>query len=208
MNNTNNDLFDKIEGAIDYQNRENALQESKDSKSLEIGFQDELTFRIQLQEKWNKAARFEKVKKEISALRMTSQSLNPRKRFVFFAIVASLLFVLSISVYNYLNSGIGRKLEIDQSEIKSEVSFYDSHYRQISPVNGQLLGDSSILFEWETSLAVKTALVISNVQNGEELIFHPLNSGEKNYRLSKSLGKGNYSWRLLGYRGEVVFIIK
>jgi hypothetical protein len=57
-------------------------------------------------------------------------------------------------------------------------------------------------------LAVKTSLVISNVDTGENLIFHPLNSGEKNYRFKKSLRKGKYSWRLEGFRGEMTFIIK
>jgi hypothetical protein len=208
MNNTNKDLFDKIEGAIDDQNKENALQESKDSIPLEIGFQDELAFRIQVQEKWNKAARFEKVRKDIKELRLKNQSSNSRKLFVFYAAAACLLFMLSISFYNYFISGTGRLLEIDQSEIKSAVTFYDSQYRQISPVNGQFLEDGSILFEWETSLAVKTSLVISNVETGENLIFQPLNSEEKNYRLKKALRKGKYSWRLEGYRGEMIFIIK
>jgi hypothetical protein len=207
MNNTNNDLFDKIEEAIDAQNNENDSQGSKDSMPVEIDFQDEMTFRIQLQEKWNKAARFEKVRNEIRALRMKSPSSNPKKRFVFYAVAASLLFVLSISVYNYFNSGIGRKLEIDQSEIKSAVTFYDPQYRQISPVNGQFLEEGSILFEWETSLAVKTSLVVSNAETGEKLIFHTLNSDEKNYRLNKSLGKGKYFWRLEGYTGEITFVI-
>jgi hypothetical protein len=207
MNNTNNDLFDKIEGAIDDQNNENALQESEDSKPLEISFQDELTFRIQLQEKWNKAARFEKVRNETRTLGVKSKE-SYQSNFLLYVAAACLLFMLSISGYNYFSSETGRTLEIDQSEIKSAVTFFDSQYRQISPVNGQILGDGSILFEWETSLAVKTSLVISNVDTGENLIFHPLNSGEKNYRFKKSLRKGKYSWRLEGFRGEMTFIIK
>jgi hypothetical protein len=207
MNNPNNELFNKIEESIDTQNKDNTLKESSVSMPLEIGFQDQLAFRIQLQEKWNKAARFEKVRKDINELRLKNRSSNSRKLFVFYAAAACLLFMLSISFYNYFTSGTGRLLEIDKSEIKSAVTFYDPQYRQISPVNGQFLEEGSILFEWETSLAVKTSLVVSNAETGEKLIFHTLNSDEKNYRLNKSLGKGKYSWRLEGYTGEITFVI-
>lgn len=88
------------------------------------------------------------------------------------------------------------------------MTFYDSRYKQISPVNGQFISESSILFEWETSLAVKTTLVISNTETGDPVLFQPLNSEVKNFRLTEKLEKGRYTWRLDGFKGEMIFIIK
>jgi len=209
MQNHKEDLFDKIEAVIDIQNDSNSTQQAKSSFSKgETQFEEEMAFRLQLQRNWNKAARYGKLKNNIKQISMNNKPSNRKLRFLSVAVAASLLFMLSIPAYNYFTNKGGKELQIDQSAIKSSLTFYDSRYKQISPVNGQFIGESSILFEWETSLAVKTTLVISNTETGDPVLFQSLNSEVKNFRLTEKLDKGRYTWRLDGFKGEMIFIIK
>jgi hypothetical protein len=66
MQNHKEDLFDKIEAVIDIQNDSNSSQQAKSSFSKgETQFEEEMAFRLQLQSKWNKAARYGKLKNNI-----------------------------------------------------------------------------------------------------------------------------------------------
>ena len=200
MNNDKNSSFDSVENHIDGYLENN--------HPFDAQFQKELDFRNKLQSDWNKAKKFEQIKNQVKTIHMQQKAPKQTLRYFSYAAAACLVILLAIPGYQYFNKENAKTLEINESEIKSSVTFFDSRYKQISPINGQLFGDESILFEWETALDVKTSLIITNVETGKIIFNQPINSEVKEFKLSQYLGKGKYSWRLEGFNGEMVFVMK
>lgn len=119
-----------------------------------------------------------------------------------------LLIFLAISGYQYMMSKKKKEFGMEVSEVKSVVNFFDTRYKQILPVNGQLISDQVISFEWISALDVKTRLIIKNAENGCVVFTQPINSDTKQHRFNKYLGKGKYTWNLEGFNGEKIFVMK
>jgi hypothetical protein len=200
MNNDNNHLFDNVENHID---GESAGNTAKDPQ-----FQEELAFRTQIQADWNRASKLQAIKQQVKTIHMQQKTPNQTKRYLSYAAAACVLILLAIPGYQYFANQNSKTLEINDAEVKSAVTFFDTRYKQISPINGQLFGDESILFEWDTALDVKTSLVITNSETGSIVFTQPINSYAKQYKLTEYLGKGKYSWRLEGFTGEMIFVMK
>ena len=200
MSNDNNHLFESVENHIDGSSESNLTQDPQ--------FQQELAFRTRIQSDWNRAKKFESIKKQVKTIHMQQKTPNQTKRYLSYAAAACLLVLLAIPGYQYFSNQNTKTLEINETEVKSSVTFFDTRYKQISPINGQLFGDESILFEWDTALDVKTNLVITDTETGKVVFIEPLNSEVKQFKLSHYLGKGKYSWRLEGFSGEMIFVMK
>jgi hypothetical protein len=200
MNNDNNHLFDSVENHIDGTSEGSVEQDSQ--------FQQELAFRTKIQSDWNRASKLESIKEQVKKIHMQQKTPNQTKRYLSYAAAACLLILLAIPGYQYFANQNSKTLEMNETEIKSAVTFFDTRYKQISPINGQLFGDESILFEWDTALDVKTNLVITDTETGKIVFTQALNSSTKQFKFNQYLGKGKYSWRLEGFTGEMVFVMK
>lgn len=200
MSNDKNNSFDSIENHIDGSSEGNVDQDFQ--------FQQELAFRNQIQSDWNRASKLQTIKEQIKTIHMQQKAPKQTMRYLSYAAAACLLILLAIPGYQYFAKQNSTTLEINETEIKSAVTFFDTRYKQISPINGQLFGDESILFEWDTALDVKTNLVITDSETGKIVFTQAINSSAKQFKLSQYLGKGKYSWRLEGFTGEMVFVMK
>jgi hypothetical protein len=138
------------------------------------------------------------------------QQKTPKQtfRYLSYAAAACVVILLAIPGYQYFAKQNSKTLEINETEIKSAVTFFDTRYKQISPINGQLFGDESILFEWDTALDVKTSIIITDTETGRIVFTQTINSEAKQFKLNQYLGKGKYSWRLEGFNGEMLFVMK
>jgi hypothetical protein len=200
MNNDKNNSFDSVENHIDGYIENNNLSDSQ--------FQKELAIRNKLQSDWNKAKKFESIKNQVKSINMQQKAPKQTLRYLSYAAAACLVILLAIPGYQYFAKQNSKTLEINETEIKSAVTFFDTRYKQISPINGQLFGDESILFEWDTALDVKTSIIITDTETGRIVYTQPINSEVKQFKLNQYLGKGKYSWRLEGFSGEMVFVMK
>ena len=200
MNNDKNNSFDSIENHIDGYLESNSPNDSQ--------FQKELAIRNKLQSDWNKAKKFESIKNQVKAINMQQKTPKQTLRYFSYAAAACIVVLLAIPGYQYFAKQNSKTLEMNEAEIKSAVTFYDSRYKQISPINGQLIGDERILFEWETTIDVKTSIIITDTNTGQVVFTRPVNSEVKQFKLNQYLGKGKYSWRLEGFSGEMVFVMK
>jgi hypothetical protein len=206
MSNDNNSLFDRVEDHIDAQSTSTDSASAQSSNDAQ--FNEELALRNKLQSEWNRAKRFEAIKEQVKTIHMQKKTPNQTLRYFFYAAAACLLILLAIPGYQYFAQQNSKTLEVNEAEIKSAVTFFDTRYKQISPINGQLFGDESILFEWDTALDVKTNLIITDTETGKVVFTQPINSFAKQYKFNQYLGKGKYSWRLEGFTGDMIFVMK
>jgi hypothetical protein len=206
MSNDNNNLFDRVEDHIDAQSKNTDSSSAQSSNDAQ--FNEKLVFRNKLQSEWNRAKRFEAIKGQVITIHMQKKTPNQTLRYFSYAAAACLLILLAIPGYQYFAQQNNKTLEINEAEIKSAVSFFDTRYKQISPINGQLFGDESILFEWDTALDVKTSIIITDTETGKVVFTQPINSEVKQFKFNQYLGKGKYSWRLEGFSGEMIFVMK
>jgi hypothetical protein len=207
MSNDNNDLFDSVESHVDAQSGHSNSDSTPASRLNDPQFIGKLSSRNKLQTEWNRAKKFEIIKKQTKKIQKQKKTPNQKLRYFSYAAAACLLIFLAIPGYKYFGNQNSMVLEVNETEVKSSVTFFDSRYRQVSPINGQLFGDESILFEWESALDVKTNLIITNTETGKVAFTQPINSEAKQYKLSQYLGKGKYSWRLEGFVGEMIFVM-
>jgi hypothetical protein len=208
MSHDNNNLFDSIENKIDAEAgfRVHGQLSSQNEETAE--FQKELSVREKLQTAWNDSKKFEVIKSQTKKIHSQGNTTHQTMRYLSYAAAVCLVTLLVIPGYQFFVKQNSKTLEMNESEIKSAVTFYDSRYKQISPINGQLFGDESILFEWDTALEVNTNLVITDMETGKIVITQPVYSGTKQFKINQYLGKGKYSWRLEGFSGELNFVIK
>lgn len=206
MSNDNNSLFDRVEDHIDAQST--STDSASTQSSNDPQFNEELALRNKLQSEWNRAKRFEAIKEQVKTIHMQKKTPNQTLRYFSYAAAACLLILLAIPGYQYFAQQNSKTLEVNEAEIKSAVTFFDTRYKQISPINGQLFGDESILFEWDTALDVKTNLIITDTETGKVVFTQPINSFAKQYKFNQYLGKGKYSWRLEGFTGDMIFVMK
>jgi hypothetical protein len=208
MSNDNNNLFDSIENRIDAKagNPVSGQVPSQNEEGAE--FQKELAVREKLQAAWNDSKKFEEIKDQINSIHMQQKTPKQTMRYLSYAAAACLVILLAIPGYQFFVKQNSKTLEMNETEIKSAVTFFDTRYKQISPINGQLFGDESILFEWDTALDVKTNLVITDTETGKIVFTQSVNSEAKQFKFNQYLGKGKYSWRLEGFSGEMIFVMK
>jgi hypothetical protein len=208
MNNDNLNLFDSVEDHIDKQAKSSSDESSTSLQTADQQFKDELAFRNKLMAEWNRAKRVEQIKNQVKTIHMQQKTPKQTLRYFSYAAAACIVVLLAIPGYQYFAKQNSKTLEMNEAEIKSTVTFYDSRYKQISPINGQLFGDESVLFEWETTIDVKTSIIITDTKTGQVVFTRPVNSEVKQFKLNQYLGKGKYSWRLEGFSGEMVFVMK
>lgn len=208
MNNDSNNLFNSIENHIDAK-AENPLSGQMPSQYEEDAeFQKELAIREKLQTAWNDSKKFENIKNKINIIHRKGKIPFQTKHYLSYAAAACLVILLAIPGYQYFVKQNRNTLEVHEAEIKSAVTFFDTKYKQIAPINGQLFGDESILFEWDTALDVKTNLIITDNETRKIVFTQSVNSGTKQFKFNQYLGKGKYTWRLEGFSGELTFVMK
>jgi hypothetical protein len=208
MSNDNNNLFNSIENHIDAKAGNPVSEEFVGQSEKGAEFQKELEVRGKLQTAWNQSSKLEVIKNQINTIHMQQKTPKQTLRYLSYAAAACLVILLAIPGYQYFAKQNSKTLEINETEIKSAVTFFDTRYKQISPINGQLFGDESILFEWDTALDVKTSIIITDTETGRIVFTQPIQSEAKQFKLNQYLGKGKYSWRLEGFNGEMLFVMK
>jgi hypothetical protein len=208
MSNDNNNLFDSIENRIDAKAGNTVSGQVPSQNEEGVEFQKELAVREKLQAAWNDSKKFEEIKDQINSIHMQQKTPKQTMRYLSYAAAACLVILLAIPGYQFFVKQNSKTLEMNETEIKSAVTFFDTRYKQISPINGQLFGDESILFEWDTALDVKTNLVITDTETGKIVFTQSVKSGTKQFKFNQYLGKGKYTWRLEGFSGELTFVMK
>ncbi|MFN5914729.1 MAG: hypothetical protein ACK43J_10100 [Chitinophagaceae bacterium] len=208
MENSNKDWFDSVEDQFDGSAQGQNPGNPSSLQSQDPNLKAELEYRTKIQAAWNQSAKYETIRNQVKTIHMSQKTSTNRRRLFSYAAAACIIALLSVPGYQYFFKQQGKDIQIEESEIKSSVTFFDSQYKQISPINGQLIGDEGIIFEWESAIEVKTNIVISNSETGLIVFTQPVNSADRQFRLNQYLGKGKYQWKLEGFKGEMLFVLK
>jgi len=189
---------------------EKRLKNDKDFKKL-------YQFRIDMVQKWNEAKQYEAIKNEVVSIAKEQQQKKRQNIFIYSAAAVMVLLLAIPGVLKLMNKtdevqlAQGEKvaIQINTSKEKGSISYYDKNYQQLRPKNNQLLSsDSLIIFEWNSSLAIETSLVILDKNTKQEVKRISVNSGDKKLQMEQQLLKGEYTWKLEGFEGNVNFIVK
>lgn len=163
-----------------------------------------LQFREKIQRSWQTADEFESTKTLLKKLHMKNAN-TISKKFYWAAAVAILLLAIPLAMKFNNNSN---KLQMDEIESKASVEFKDERFKQTYPLHGQIVKSGSILFSWESALDVKTAIVLTEIETKEVYIISPIVSDQKKYILRDSMPPGKYEWKMEGFKGTQMFIVK
>ncbi|MBM3444510.1 MAG: hypothetical protein FJX83_05910 [Bacteroidetes bacterium] len=208
MENSKKDWFDSVEDQFDGSNETNGSRVQSSQSIQDPEFERELEYRKKIQTAWNQSAKYETILNYVKTIHMSQKTSNNRRRLFSYAAAACIVALLSIPGYQYFVKQQGKDIQIEEAEIKSNVTFFDSMFKQVAPINGQLIGDESIIFVWESTIEVKTNIIISNASTGVIVFTRPVNSADKQFRLNQYLGRGKYKWKLEGFKGEMLFVLK
>ena len=208
MNTNNPDNSDLIEDYLDGRLTSEDKVKLERQLKMDESLKTELNFQKNLKDVWIQSSQFETTKNQLKQILMEKKTPHSTKQILYYAAAACIILLLAIPGYQFLMKSESHQIQTDDLEIKSSLKFYDSRYRQISPVNGQLISDELLIFEWESSLEIKTSLIITNTETGSVVHNAMINSADKKYRLQEYLGKGKYSWRIDGFKGERIFVLK
>ena len=168
-------------------------------------FNDLFQFRKNIQSDWQDANTFESTKTLIKKLHMKNNSSSASKKFYWVAAAAILLLAIPLAMkFNSNSNG----LQMNEIESKASVQFLDERFRQTYPVHGQIVKSGSILFGWESALDVKTAIVLTEMDTKETYIISPIQSDQKKYILKDTMPPGKYEWKMEGFKGTKMFIVK
>lgn len=165
-----------------------------------------LQFREKIQPSWQQATEFESTKTFLKKLHMNSESKKSTKNFYWAAAVGILL--LAIPLVMRMSKSSNDSLQVNELEVKSSVEFLDDRYKQTYPVHGQIVKSGSIQFNWESALDVKTAIILTEIDSKEVYIISPLQSDQKQYLLKDTMPPGKYEWKMEGFKGSKMFVIK
>ena len=136
---------------------------------------------------------------------MKNNSTSSNKKFYWVAAVAILLLAIPLALKFNNNSN---KLKMNEIESKATIQYLDERFRQTYPVHGQIVKSGNIQFSWESALDVKTAIVLTEIETKETYIISPIQSDQKKYILKDTMPPGKYEWKMEGFKGTKMFIVK
>ncbi len=172
-------------------------------------------FRIKVAANWNKAEEYKEIKKEIKDS-LQSKSIKPKfklNRYWAAAVVTVLVLIPSAVIVNKIQNN--RKansevfeLQINDPSFENAAHYFDASFQQIIPENKQTFSvDDEVSFEWNSSLNVRTAIIIRDANTNSMVYRFPIKSNIKEYQLRVNLEPGNYKWELEGFDGEQMFSV-
>ena len=193
-----------LSGELTFSTQETVEARLKEDENFNKLYQ----FRLKIAGQWRRAKHLETIQTQIKKINMKRTSVSQRRKFLTYAAAACLVIAMAIPGYKYFDAQTESEIQINESEIKSSLMFHDSKFKLISPINGQLLDDSKLIFEWQTSIEVITTLVIMRADTKEVVNKLTINSADKKYKFNEKLEKGKYAWRIDGFEGEKVFWVR
>jgi hypothetical protein len=205
MNNMEKDI-EIIERYLDQELSEQELKDFNDRMLSDKAFASLIKWRKQMQDDWNQANEFESTKQLLKKLHMNNNQSNSFKKYFMAAAAVVLLAIIIPLAMRYSKNESA--LQVNELESKATIEFLDIRFKQTSPVHGQILKSRNILFTWESGLDVKTAIVLTEVVSKEVYVISPIQSDDKIYLLKDSMPPGKYEWKMEGFKGSKMFIVK
>lgn len=214
MNNKEKDI-ELIEQYID------KVLEGKDLSDFEERLQNEeefaklYNFRIKVAANWNKADEYKNVKEEVKES-LQNKTIKPKfklNRYWAAAIVTVLVLIPSAVIVNRVNNNRQAdsevfELQMNDPSFENAANYYDASFEQIIPEDKHIFSESEeVSFEWNSSLNVRTAIIIRDAKNNSMVYRFPIKSNIKEYQLRVDLEPGDYLWELEGFDGEQTFSV-
>lgn len=205
MSNMEKDI-EIIERYLDQELSEQELNTFNERVKADQQFASLLKWRKQMQDDWNQANEFESTKQQLKKLHMKNNQSNSFKKYYMAAAAVVLLALIIPLAMRYSKNEPA--LQMNELESKATIEFLDIRFKQTSPIHGQILKSKNILFTWESGLDVKTAIVLTEVDSKEVYVISPIQSDDKMYLLKDSMPPGKYEWKMEGFKGSKMFIVK
>lgn len=173
-------------------------------------------FRIKVAANWNKAEEYKRVKQDVKES-LKDENIRPKFRLNPYwaaAAITVLVLIPSAVVINRVHNN--RKansdvfeLQMNDPSFENAAHYYDASFDQIIPEDDHTYSiNDQISFEWNSSLNVRTAIIIRDAQSNSMVYRFPIKSNIKEYQLRVDLEPGDYIWELEGFDGEQVFSVK
>ena len=197
MNTQENDI-ELIESFLDNKLSVKEVAEFNERLNADSTFNSLFQFRLKIQESWNEANEFESTKSYLKNIQMKNTKTNSSKKF-YWAIAVAAMLVLIVPLAIKFNKN-ANKLQIDDVEQKATIEFLDQLYKQVYPLQGQVVKSGNILFTWESALDVKTAIILTEMDSKEVYIISPITSDQKKYLLKDTMPPGKYEWKMEGFK--------
>jgi|694.fasta_scaffold117556_2 hypothetical protein len=208
MSNQDEFDFDLIEGYIDGTLNEEQRELFERKRKSNAAFNEQYEFRINIATEWRRSQKYQMINQQLNKIKMEQKKISkPGKTFMYLA-AASVIAIVMVTGIKFFNNTEVKNLQFDQSEVKSSVLYHDSRYKQISPVHGQVSNATVLTFEWESAVEIKTNLVILKSDNQSLVYRIAVNSADKKLKFTEHLDKGTYIWKLEGFEGEKIFVVK
>ena len=204
--NTEEKNIELIEDFLDGKLSPEEVKGFNERLEIDPSFKNLFQFRNKIQEAWNEASEFESTKTFIKNLHM-KKTANHTSRKLYWAIAVAAMLILIVPLAIQFNKN-SSQLQIDEVESKATVEFLDQKFKQVYPVQGQIVKSGNILFTWESALDVKTAIVLTEMESKEVYIISPITSDQKNYLLKDTMPPGKYEWKMEGFKGTKMFVVK
>lgn len=174
-------------------------------------------FRIKVADKWKEAKEFEETKNRIGQIINRERKRYPRIG-ILYRVAAVLIILITIPALLILDRKEANDNIVDSGEIKihkmtpdekASVNYFDEKFQLFFPGNGEIIGDEqNIIFRWESSLDVKTAILIKTADADSLVRRIEITSNIREYEAKINLKKGAYTWQLEGFEGTMRFLIK
>lgn len=204
--NTSEQDIELIENYLDDKLTQEEVVHFNERLKNDSSFEKLFEFRKKIQNTWTQANEFESTKSFLKKLDMKNTSSGSSKK-LYWAIAVAAMFILIVPITIKLNKP-NNQLQMNELESKATVEFLDDRFKQLYPVQGQVVKSGNILFTWESALDVKTAIVLTELESKEVYIISPITSDLKNYLLKDTMPPGKYEWKMEGFKGTKLFIIK
>lgn len=205
MSNIEKDI-EIIEKYLDQELSEQELKAFDERLASDQQFASLLKWRKQMQNDWNQANEFESTKQLLKKLHMNNNQGNSFKKYYMAAAAVVLLALIIPLAMRYSKNE--PTLQMNELDSKATIEFLDLRFKQTSPIHGQILKSRNILFTWESGLEVKTAIILTELDSKEVYVISPVQSDEKMYLLKDSMPPGKYEWKMEGFKGSKMFIVK
>lgn len=204
--NTSEQDIELIENYLDDKLTQEEVVHFNERLKNDSSFEKLFEFRKKIQNTWTQANEFESTKSFLKKLDMKNTSSGSSKK-LYWAIAVAAMFILIVPITIKLNKP-NNQLQMNELESKATVEFLDDRFKQLYPVQGQIVKSGNIMFTWESALDVKTAIVLTELESKEVYIISPITSDLKNYLLKDTMPPGKYEWKMEGFKGKKLFIIK
>lgn len=173
-------------------------------------------FRMKVAEEWRQASQYEKTRNRIGQIiKVERKRRRENIRYWIAAVLILCIVIPSVIVIdrqnrkNQVTDSKEYPLQMNEPEYDASIRYFDENYRQILPWDKQSLkSGESIVFQWNSGLDVRTAIIIKNAKTDSLVWRVPILSKLKEYELKKELPKGKYTWQMEGFEGINIFLIE